>query len=50
MGTTSETEPVTVFVGAPGDSAFTSNGMQPSTQTRDLNPATSVGTVTIVIS
>ena len=43
-------EPVTVFVGAPGDSAFTSNGMQPSTQTRDLNPATSVGTVTIVIS
>ena len=43
-------EPVTVFVGAPGDSAFTSNGMQPSTQTRDLNPVTSVGTVTIVIS
>ena len=43
-------EPVTVFVGAPGDSAFTSNGMQPSTQTRDLNPITSVGTVTIVIS
>ena len=43
-------EPVIVFVGAPGDSAFTSNGMQPSTQTRDLNPVTSVGTVTIVIS
>jgi len=43
-------EPVTVFVGAPGDSAFTSNGMQPSEQTRDLNPVTSVGTVTIVIS
>ena len=43
-------EPVTVFVGAPGDSPFTSNGMQPSTETRDLNPVTSVGTVTIVIS
>jgi len=43
-------EPVTVFVGSPGDSAFTSNGMQPSEQTRDLNPVTSVGTVTIVIS
>ena len=43
-------EPVIVNVGAPGDSAFTSNGMQPSTETRDLNPATSVGTVTIVIS
>ena len=43
-------EPVTVNVGAPGDRAFTSNGMQPSEQTRDLNPVVSVGTVTIVIS
>ena len=43
-------EPVTVFVGAPGDSSFTSDGMQPSEQTRDLNPVVSVGTVTIVIS
>jgi len=43
-------EPMTVYVGSPGDSAFTSNGMQPSTETRDLNPILSVGTVSIVIS
>ena len=43
-------EPMTVFVGAPGDSSFTSNGMLPSDQEDDLLIATRVGRVTIVIS
>ena len=43
-------EPVTVNVGAPGDSAFTSNGMLPSKETRDLNPIVRVGNVTVSIS
>lgn len=43
-------EPVTVNVGAPGDSAFTSNGMLPSRETRDLNPIVRVGNVTVSIS
>ena len=43
-------EPVTVFVGAPGDSAFESDGMQPATEIRELIIGTSVGTVSVVIS
>ena len=43
-------EPVVVFVGAPGDSVFQSNGMQPSTEIRELIMGSSVGTVSVVIS
>lgn len=43
-------EPMTVYVGAPGDSAFTSNGMMPSRQENQLLIACRVGTVEIVIS
>ena len=43
-------EPMTVFVGAPGDSAFESNGMQPSPQSSELIIGSSVGKVTVVIS
>jgi len=40
-------EPVTVFVGAPGDSSFESDGMQPVTQTKKLFIGTNIGDVTI---
>jgi hypothetical protein len=40
----------TVFVGAPGDSSFESNGMQPATQSGELLIGSSIGTVTVVIS
>jgi len=40
-------EPVIVFVGDSGDSAFQSNGMQPSTGAKNLNTILSVGEVTI---
>jgi len=43
-------EPMTVYVGAPGDSAFTSDGMMPSQQTERLLLQPRLGTVTIVIS
>ena len=43
-------EPMTVFVGAPGDSAFQSNGMQPANQSRELLIGSSIGKVTVVIS
>jgi len=43
-------EPMTVFVGAPGDSAFTSNGMMPSTPEQDLILGTRIGRVTVTIS
>ena len=43
-------EPTTVFVGAPGDSAFTSDGMQPSNQSREWLIGTSIGTVSVVIT
>ena len=43
-------EPVTVYVGAPGDSAFESNGMQPSTETKKLIITTKVGNVTVSTS
>ena len=43
-------EPVTVFVGSPGSSAFTSNNMLPSTPTRDLNPLVRLGKVTVSTS
>ena len=43
-------EPTIVFVGAPGDSPFESNGMQPSQEIRELIIGSSVGTVTVVIS
>ena len=43
-------EPVTVFAGAPGDSAFESDGMQPAKQSRALIIGSSVGKVTVVIS
>ena len=43
-------EPTTVFVGAPGDSAFESNGMQPANQSRELLIGSSIGKVIVVIS
>ena len=43
-------EPTTVFVGAPGDSAFESDGMQPAKQSRALIIGSSVGKVTVEIS
>ena len=43
-------EHVTVFVRAPGDSAFESDGMVPSTQSTELLIGSSIGTVTVVIS
>ena len=43
-------EPTIVFVGAPADSAFESNGMQPATQIRELIIGSSLGKVTVVIS
>ena len=43
-------EPVTVFVGAPGDSSFTSDGMIPSTQSTELLIGSTLGTVSVVIS
>jgi NAD-dependent SIR2 family protein deacetylase len=43
-------EPMTVFVGAPGDSAFESDGMQPASQSSELIIGSSIGTVTVVIS
>ena len=43
-------EPMTVFVGGSGDSSFTSNGMQPSSQSRSLLIGSSIGKVTVVIS
>tara|TARA_R100001440_G_scaffold14996_1_gene25516 strand:- start:216 stop:548 length:333 start_codon:yes stop_codon:yes gene_type:complete len=43
-------EPVIVFVGGSGDSSFTSNGMQPSNESRSLIIGSSIGKVTVVIS
>lgn len=43
-------EPLVVEVGAPGDSAFTSDGMQPSEQTERLLLQSRLGKVTIVTS
>ena len=43
-------EPVTVYVGAPGDSLFESDGMQPVTPTKKLIITTKVGNVTVSIS
>jgi len=43
-------EPVTVFVGAPGDSAFTSDGMIPSEQSTELLIGSTLGTVSVVIT
>ena len=43
-------EPVTVFAGSPGDSAFESNGMIPSTQSTELLIGSTLGTVSVVIS
>jgi|TARA_A100000171_G_scaffold1547_1_gene1682 hypothetical protein len=42
--------PLIVEVGIPNDTFFTSNGMQPSTISDDLNIGTSLGTVEVVIS
>ena len=47
---TAREEPVTVFVNAPADSAFESDGMQPAKQSRALIIGSSVGKVTVVIS
>lgn len=41
---------VVVFVGAPGDSAFESSGMQPSKEIRKLLIATKIGNVTVSTS
>lgn len=43
-------EPIIVFVNAPGDSAFESDGMQPAKQSRALIIGSSVGKVTVEIS
>ena len=43
-------EPVLVFAGAPGDSAFESNGMLPATQSTELLIGSTLGTVSVVIS
>lgn len=43
-------EPMTVYVGAPGDSSFESNGMQPSVETKKLIITTKVGNVTVSTS
>ena len=43
-------EPVTVYVGAPGDSSFESDGMQPVTPTKKLIITMNVGNVTVSIS
>ena len=43
-------EPTIVFAGAPGDSAFTSDGMTPSTISRELLIDATLGTVTVEIS
>jgi len=42
--------PMTVEVGAPNDTYFNSDGMQPSQRSRNLIMTGSVGTVSIVIS
>ena len=43
-------EPTIVFVGAPGDSPFESDGMTPSTISRELLIDATLGTVTVEIS
>ena len=43
-------EPMIVFVGGSGDSSFTSNGMQPSEESRALIMGSSVGKVIVEIS
>jgi len=43
-------EPVTVYVGAPGDSSFEANGMQPVVPTKKLIITTKVGNVTVSTS
>tara|TARA_R110002012_G_C11650419_1_gene611361 strand:+ start:2322 stop:2654 length:333 start_codon:yes stop_codon:yes gene_type:complete len=43
-------EPMTVFAGAPGDSVFKSEGMQPAQSIRELIIGSSIGKVTVVIS
>lgn len=43
-------EPVTVYVGAPGDSAFESDGMQPSIESKKLLISTGIGNVIISTS
>ena len=43
-------EPVTVYVGAPGDSSFEATGMQPVTPTKKLLIATRIGNVTVSTS
>jgi hypothetical protein len=43
-------EPVTVYVGAPGDSSFESDGMMPSTPTKKLLISAGIGNVTVVTS
>lgn len=43
-------EPVTVYVNAPGDSAFESNGMQPSPVSKKLIITMKVGKVTVSTS
>jgi NAD-dependent SIR2 family protein deacetylase len=43
-------EPVTVFVGAPSDSSFESDGMQPSPETKKLLIGVRIGNVTVSTS
>ena len=42
--------PMTVEVGIPNDTFFTSNGMQPSKVSDDLNMFSTIGIVTVVIT
>jgi NAD-dependent SIR2 family protein deacetylase len=43
-------EPVTVYVGAPGDSSFEASGMQPVVPTKKLLITMNVGNVTVSTS
>ena len=42
--------PITVYVVLPNDTFFTSNGMQPSKVSDDLNMFSTIGIVTVVIT
>jgi len=43
-----QTAAMDVYVGAPGDTAFTSNGMMPTVLSKDIVGAGEIGTVTVV--
>ena len=47
---TARKEPVTVYVNAPGDSSFSSEGMKPSSETKKLLISTRIGNVSVSTS